>query len=77
MTPVPTLVASVSDGIAWAQDMLTSVFGTVVPLTQLQSDLYSFLMGIAGAAPVGEVSAASPVPGCRSPGMRRRRRNGR
>jgi len=55
VTPVPTLVASVSDGIAWAQDMLTSVFGTVVPLTQLQSDLYSFLMGIAGAAPVGEV----------------------
>ncbi len=55
VTPVPTLVASVSDGIAWAQDMLTLVFGTVVSLTQLQSDLYSFLMGIAGAAPVMEV----------------------
>jgi hypothetical protein len=55
VTPVPTLVASVSDGIAWAQDMLTLVFGTVVPLTQLQSDLYSFLMGIDGAAPVVEV----------------------
>ena len=55
VAPVPTLVASVSDGIAWAQDMLTSVFGTVVPLTQLQSDLYSFLMGIDGAAPVVEV----------------------
>src|SRR6185312_13305220 len=35
VAPVPTLVASVSDGIAWAQDMLTSVFGTVIPLTQL------------------------------------------
>jgi hypothetical protein len=57
VTPtVPTLVASVSDGIAWAQYMLTLVFGTVVPLTQLQSDLYSFLMGIAGAAPVAELS---------------------
>ena len=55
VAPVPTLVASVSDGIAWAQDMLTSVFGTVIPLTQLQSDLYSFLMGIDGAAPVVEV----------------------
>src|SRR6185503_9597007 len=33
----------------------TLVFGTVVPLSQLQSDLYSFLTGIAGAAPVVEV----------------------
>jgi hypothetical protein len=55
VVPVPTLVASVSDGIAWAQDMLTLVFGTVVSLTQLQSDFCSFLMGIAGAAPVVEV----------------------
>jgi hypothetical protein len=53
--PVPTLAASVSDGIAWAQDILTLLFGTVVPLTQLQSELYSFLMGIAGTAPVVEV----------------------
>ena len=48
VTPVPAPVA-------WVQDMLTLVFGTVVPLTQLQSDLYSFLTGIAGAAPVVEV----------------------
>ena len=41
--------------MTWAKDMLTLAFGTVVPLTQLQSDLYSFLMGIAGAAPVMEV----------------------
>ena len=31
--------------------MLTSVAGAVVPLTQLQSDLYSFLLGIAGMEP--------------------------
>ena len=37
--------------------MLTSVAGAVVPLTQLQSDLYSFLLGIAGVAPVSDVSA--------------------
>src|ERR1700752_1925826 len=52
-------VASVSEGITWTQDMLTLVFGTVVSLTQLQSDLYSFLMGIAGAAPVVEVAGLS------------------
>ena len=33
--------------------MLISVSGTVVPLTQLQSDLYSFFFGIAGMEPVG------------------------
>ena len=32
--------------------MLTSVAGAVVPLTQLQSALYSFLFGIAGVQPV-------------------------
>ena len=32
--------------------MLTSVAGAVVPLTQLQSDLSSFLLGIAGVEPV-------------------------
>ena len=37
--------------------MLTSVAGAVVPLTQLQSDLFSFLLGIAGVAPVSDVSA--------------------
>jgi hypothetical protein len=77
VAPVPTVVASVSDDMAWAQDMLTLVFGTVVSLTQLQSDLYSFLMGIAGATPAldvlsgfagaglsadGDASVASPWP---------------
>ena len=40
--PAPTAVAP--DIIASIQDMLTPVAGAVVPLTQLQSDLYSFLM---------------------------------
>jgi hypothetical protein len=35
----------------WVQNLLTWVFGAVVPLTQLQSDLYSFLLGLAGVAP--------------------------
>ena len=43
--------------VALIQDMLTSVAGAVVPLTQLQSDLYSFLLGIAGVAPVSDVIA--------------------
>ena len=37
--------APVSDIIASIQDMLTPVACAVVPLTQLQSDLYSFLLG--------------------------------
>ena len=52
VAPVPNLVAPVSDVIAPVQDMLTSVAGAVVPLTQLQSDLSSFLLGIAGVEPV-------------------------
>ena len=51
--PVPNLVAPVSDVIAPVQDMLTSVAGPVVPPTQLQSDLSSFTLGIAGVEPVG------------------------
>ncbi len=35
-----------SDVSALIQDMLTSVAGAVVPLTQLQSDLYSFLVWV-------------------------------
>ena len=50
--PVANLVGPVSDVIASVQDMLTPDAGAVVPLTQLQSDLYSFLLGIAGMAPV-------------------------
>ena len=44
------LPASVSDIIAPGQDM---VAGAVVPLTQLPSDLSSFMLGIAGVAQVG------------------------
>ena len=55
--PVPDVVGPVSDVNALVQDMLTSVTGAVVPLTQLQSDLYSFLLGIARVAPVSDVSA--------------------
>ena len=51
--PVPNLVAPVSDVIAPVQDMLTSVAGAVVPPTQRQSDLSSFMLGIAGVEPVG------------------------
>ena len=55
--PVPNVVGPVSNVSALVQDMLTSVAGAGVPLTQLQSDLYSFLLGIAGVAPVSDVSA--------------------
>ena len=55
--PVPNVVGPVSNVSALVQDMLTSVAGAVVPLTQLQSDLYSFLLGIAGVAPISDVSA--------------------
>jgi hypothetical protein len=34
--------------IAWVQNLLSWVFGAAGPLTQLQSDLYSFLLGLAG-----------------------------
>jgi hypothetical protein len=52
IAPVFVVVAPVSDLIAWAQNMLTSVFGANVSLTQLQSDLYSFLFGLTGVVPV-------------------------
>ena len=58
MAPVTNLVAPVSDVVALIQDMLTPVAGAVVPLTQLQSDLFSFLLGIAGVAPVPNLVAA-------------------
>jgi hypothetical protein len=48
---VSDVVALGYDVIAWVQNTLTSVFGAVVPLTQLQSDLYSFLSGLAGVEP--------------------------
>ena len=56
VAPVPDLVGPGSDVRALVQTMLSSVAGAV-PLTQLQSDLYSFLLGIAGVAPVSDISA--------------------
>ena len=59
---IPTLAAPMSDVIASVQDMLTSVAAAVVPLTQLPSDLSSFLLSIAGTQPlVGGIDA--PVVG--------------
>ena len=55
VAPVPDLVAPASDVIAFLQDMLTAGASAVVPLTQLQSDLFSWfssLFGIAGMQPV-------------------------
>jgi hypothetical protein len=45
VAPVPNLVAPVSEVIALIRDMLTSVAGAGVPLTQPPSDPYSFLLG--------------------------------
>ena len=55
--PILDVVGPVSDVSALVQDMLTSVAGSVVPLTQLQSDIYSFLSGIATGASVSDLSA--------------------
>jgi hypothetical protein len=49
VAPVPKVVGPVSNVSALVQDILAPVGGTVVPLTQLPSDLYSALLGIAGA----------------------------
>jgi len=57
VAPVSEVVGPVSDVNALVQDMLTSVAGAVFSLTQLQSDLYSFLLGIAGGAPISDISA--------------------
>ena len=54
VAPVPDLVAPAFDVIAFLQDMLTAGANAVVPLTQLQSDLFSWfssLFGIAGMQP--------------------------
>ena len=60
----PDVVGPVSDVSALVQDIRTSVAGAVVPLTQLQSDLYSFLLGIAGVQPV-----VGGVGGIHGPGL--------
>jgi hypothetical protein len=64
VAPVPDVIGPVSNVSALVQDMLTSVAGAVVPLTQLQSDLYSFLLSIAGVPPV-----VSGVGGIHGPGV--------
>ena len=77
VAPVTNALTPVSDVIAPGQYMPTSVAGAVVPLTQPPSDLSSFLLGVAGVAPVDDgsggvhgrglaaaagESGASPVP---------------
>jgi hypothetical protein len=56
VTPVTNVLGPVTDVIAPGQDMLTLVAGAVVPLTQLPSDLSSFMLGVAGVAPAGDGS---------------------
>jgi hypothetical protein len=56
VAPVTDVLTPVFDVIAPGQFMLTSVVGAVVPLTQPPSHLSSFLLGIAGVAPVEDGS---------------------
>jgi hypothetical protein len=66
VAPVPDVVGPVSDVRASVQAIVSSVGGAVVPLTQLQSDLSSFLLGIAGVQPV-----VAGVGGVAGPGLSR------
>ena len=63
VAPVTNVLTPVSDVIAPGQYMPTSVAGAVVPLTQPPSDLSSFLLGIAGVAPVEDGSGGIHGPG--------------
>jgi hypothetical protein len=63
VAPVTNVLTTLSDVIAPGQYMPTSVAGAVVPLTQPQSDLSSFLLGIAGVAPVEDGSGGIHGPG--------------
>ena len=63
VAPVTNVLTPVSDVIAPGQYMPTSVVGAVVPLTQPPSDLSSFLLGIAGVAPVEDGSGGIHGPG--------------
>jgi hypothetical protein len=56
VAPAADVIAPVPEVIAWVQSMFTSVFGAFIPLTQLQSDLYSFLMGLADGVPIDKRS---------------------
>ena len=58
VAPVADVAGPVSDVSALVQHMLIPVAGAVVPLTQLQSDLYSFLLGNAGVTPVPNIVSA-------------------
>jgi hypothetical protein len=59
--PVPNVAGPGSNVVALVQDMVSSVVGAAVVLTQLPSDLYSFLLGVAGVQPV--VGGAEAVGG--------------
>jgi hypothetical protein len=76
VAPVTGVVAPVTDVVAPVTDVVTNVIapgqeiapgqqvaGAVVPLTQPPSDLSSFLLGIAGVAPVGDGSRGIHGPG--------------
>ena len=63
LAPVTNVVAPITDLVAPGQYMPTSVAGAVVPLTQPLSDLSSFLLGIAGVAPVEAGSGGIHGPG--------------
>ena len=56
VTPATDVLTPVFDVIAPGQYLSTAVVGAVVPLTQPPSDLSSFLLGIAGVAPVEDGS---------------------
>jgi hypothetical protein len=63
VAPVTDVLTQVSDVIAPGQYMPTSVADAVVPLTRPPSDLSSFLLGIAGVAPVEDGSGGIHRPG--------------
>jgi hypothetical protein len=63
VAPITNVLTPVFDVIAPGQYIPTSVVGTVVPLTQPPSDLSSFLLGIAGVAPVEDGSGLIHGPG--------------
>ena len=62
VAPVTNVLTPVSDVIAPGQ-LMPTVAGAVVPLTQPPSDLSSFLLGIAGVAPVEDGSGGIHGPG--------------
>src|SRR6476659_8870428 len=63
VAPVTDVLTQVSDVIAPGRYMPTSVADAVVPLTRPPSDLSSFLLGIAGVAPIEDGSGGIHGPG--------------